>query len=102
MLVKKGGEWVSWNWTEYQRDARNTAKGFLACGLDRQCGVGIMAHNCPGAPLGCPNFSNLVMLLGKFESGCAKMTSKTPFHNTEFALSSIGSIFAGGLRDAMA
>ena len=53
MLVKKDDEWVSWNWTEYQRDARNTAKGFLACGLERQCGVGIMAHNCPGAPLGC-------------------------------------------------
>ena len=52
MLVKKDGEWVSWNWTEYQRDARNTAKGFLACGLERQCGVGIMAHNCPGAPIG--------------------------------------------------
>ena len=62
MGVKRDGEWVTWNWVEYQRDARNTAKGFLACGLERQCGVGIMAHNCP-----------------------------------EFALSSIGSIFAGGL-----
>ena len=48
MAVKRDGEWVSWNWVEYQRDVRNTAKGFLACGLERQCGVGIMAHNCPG------------------------------------------------------
>ena len=50
MGVKRDGEWKTWNWVEYQRDARNTAKGFLACGLERQCGVGIMAHNCPGMP----------------------------------------------------
>ena len=48
MAVKRDGEWVSWTFSEYQRAARNTAKGFLACGLERQCGVGIMAHNCPG------------------------------------------------------
>ena len=59
MGVKRDGEWVTWNWVEYQRDARNTAKGFLACGLERQCGVGIMAHNCPGMPAGCLQYALL-------------------------------------------
>ena len=60
MAVKRDGEWASWNWVEYQRDARNTAKGFLACGLERQCGVGIMAHNCPGVPFGYLSFPLLI------------------------------------------
>jgi long-subunit acyl-CoA synthetase (AMP-forming) len=62
MRIKRDGKMVSWTFTEYEKEARETAKGFLACGLERQNGVGIMAHNCP-----------------------------------EWALSSVGSICAGGL-----
>jgi long-subunit acyl-CoA synthetase (AMP-forming) len=47
MGVKRGGKWIEWNYEEYFAAIRNTAKGFLACGLGRQTAVGIMGHNSP-------------------------------------------------------
>ena len=62
LTIKRNGEWVEWNFTEYHRDVQAVAKGFLALGLSRRAGVGIMGPNTP-----------------------------------EWAMSSIGAIFAGGL-----
>ena len=55
---------LTYTFKEYEEAAKRTARGFVACGLERFCGVGVMAHNCP-----------------------------------EWALSSVGSIYAGGVRN---
>ena len=47
IAVKRGGRWEEWTYAEYLGAVRGVAKGFLALGLRRQRGVGIMGLNTP-------------------------------------------------------
>jgi hypothetical protein len=47
VAVKRGGEWIKWTREQYNAESRRVARGFLACGLERQKGVGIMGFNSP-------------------------------------------------------
>ena len=45
--MKREGRWQEWTYAEYLERVRGVAKGFLALGLGRQRGVGIMGLNTP-------------------------------------------------------
>ena len=47
LAVKREGRWEEWTYVEYLETVRSVAKGFLALGLRRQRGVGIMGLNTP-------------------------------------------------------
>merc|ERR1719367_354876 len=47
LAVKRGGRWEEWTYAEYLGAVRGVAKGFLALGLRRQRGIGIMGLNTP-------------------------------------------------------
>ena len=47
LAVKREGRWEEWSYAEYLETVRDVAKGFLALGLGRQRGVGIMGLNTP-------------------------------------------------------
>ena len=47
LAVKREGEWKEWTYAEHLETVRSVAKGFLALGLGRQRGVGIMGLNTP-------------------------------------------------------
>ena len=47
LAVKREGRWQEWTYAEYLETVRSVAKGFLALGLGRQRGVGIMGLNTP-------------------------------------------------------
>ena len=47
LAIKRNGQWQFWNYLQYHQDVRKVAKGFLALGLQRFHGVGIMGANSP-------------------------------------------------------
>lgn len=47
VAIKRDGEWIQWNREEYSDGSRRVARGFLACGLEKKKGVGIMGCNSP-------------------------------------------------------
>ena len=47
MAIKRDGKWDEWTYAEYLETVEGVAKGFLALGLGRQRGVGIMGLNTP-------------------------------------------------------
>ena len=47
LAVKREGRWQAWTYAECLERVRGVAKGFLALGLGRQRGVGIMGLNTP-------------------------------------------------------
>ena len=47
LAVQREGRWQAWTYAECLERVRGVAKGFLALGLGRQRGVGIMGLNTP-------------------------------------------------------
>lgn len=47
LAIKRDGKWDEWTYAEYLETVEGVAKGFLALGLGRQRGVGIMGLNTP-------------------------------------------------------
>ena len=47
MAVKRGGELVTWSYTEYLRDITSVAKAFIHLGLEQHNGVAIWGFNSP-------------------------------------------------------
>jgi len=47
LAQKRDGVWVKWTYTEYLRDVKNAAKGFIHLGLKPHHAVNIMGFNAP-------------------------------------------------------
>lgn len=47
MRVKRNGRWDTLTWREYREQARLTARGLIALGLEPKQGVSIIGFNCP-------------------------------------------------------
>jgi long-subunit acyl-CoA synthetase (AMP-forming) len=47
LRAKRGGEWRTWTWKDYETDVRLMARGFISLGLQPGQGVVIMGYNRP-------------------------------------------------------
>lgn len=47
MKVKRGGDWVTWTWTEYLAEATKVAKALMALGVEERSAVAIVGFNSP-------------------------------------------------------